>query len=145
MPRVPGPHIAGVVLPLRSFTHGKARLATELAASRRSQFVREMADCVADAAGTRPVVVVTSATEVIDWARARGFDVVDDPGSLNAAASVGREYLLAAGCVRIVIAHGDLPLARTFDHVAGDDDGDARVAIIVPCHRGDGTPVLSLP
>jgi 2-phospho-L-lactate guanylyltransferase len=42
-----------------------------------------------------------------------------------------------------VIAHADLPLATTFDHVAGD--GAAPVAVIVPCHRGDGTPVLSLP
>src|SRR5689334_17221208 len=122
MPRVPGPHIAGVVLPLRSFTHGKARLAKELASSQRSQFVREMAGRVADAAGSRPVVVVTSATEVIEWARARDFDVLDDPGSLNAAAAVGRAHLLAAGCTRVVIAHGDLPLARTFDHVALDDD-----------------------
>ncbi len=139
-----------MVLPLRSFTHGKARLATELAASRRSQFVRDMADRVADAAGERHVVVVTSAVEVIAWAHTRGFDVVDDPGSLDAAADAGRIHLRDAGRRRVVVAHGDLPLARTFDPVAepdadARDDRDDNVVVIVPCHRGDGTPVLSLP
>ena len=33
---------------------------------------------------TRPIVIVSSAPEVVAWARARGLDVIDDPGSLDA-------------------------------------------------------------
>jgi 2-phospho-L-lactate guanylyltransferase len=146
MPRDPGPHIAGieagVVLPLRSFTHGKARLARELDAARRAQFVRDMADAVVDAAGDHPLVVVSSAAEVLAWAGDRGLACIDDPGSLDGAAAAGQANLRHRGCRRVVIAHGDLPLARTFAPVLTDD---ARVAVLVPDHRDDGTPVLSIP
>jgi 2-phospho-L-lactate guanylyltransferase len=147
MPREPGPRIAGieagVVLPLRSFTHGKARLARELDASHRAQFVRDMADRVVDAAGARPVVVVSSAAEVLGWAGTRELVCIDDPGTLDGAAESGRVHLQQAGCRRVVIAHGDLPLARTFEPVIAGTD--ARTAVIVPDHRDDGTPVLSIP
>jgi 2-phospho-L-lactate/phosphoenolpyruvate guanylyltransferase len=39
--------------------------------------------------------------------------------------------------------HGDLPLATNLDVVAGD--GSAAIAVLVPDHRDDGTPVLSVP
>src|SRR4051794_31421919 len=120
MPRDPGPHDAGVVLPLRSFVHGKARLAQELGAARREQFVRAMADRVADAAGASTIVVVSSAPEVVAWASSRNFECLPDPGSLDAAAAAGRDHVRALGHVRAVIVHGDLPLARTLDHVSGD-------------------------
>jgi 2-phospho-L-lactate guanylyltransferase len=147
MPQNPVPRVlrrdCGVVLPLRSFTSGKARLAREFDRARHEQFVREMAECVADAAGTMPVVVVSSAPEVVAWANGRGHDCIDDPGSLDAAADAGREHLRARGFERVVIAHGDLPLARSLDGLATDAAG--AVAAIVPCHRHDGTPVLSIP
>jgi 2-phospho-L-lactate/phosphoenolpyruvate guanylyltransferase len=143
MPRHPGPRDTGVVLPLRSFSHGKARIAAQLGAARREQFVREMADRVVDAAGARRVVIVSSAPEVAAWAAARALECIDDPGSLDGAAAAGRDHLRESGCARVVIVHGDLPLARTLDHVAGD--GAARVAVIVPSHRDDGTPVLAIP
>src|SRR3954471_2184237 len=120
MPRDPGPNDAGVVLPLRSFSHGKARLAAELGAARREQFVREMADGVVAAAGDLHVVVVSSAPDVVRWATARGLECIDDPGSLDAAATTGRDHLRARGFGRVVVVHGDLPLARTLEHVAGD-------------------------
>src|SRR3954451_3326851 len=143
MPRDLGTHSAGVVLPLRSFSHGKARLAAHLGEARREAFVREMADRVARAAAPLPVVVVSSAQEVVEWASARALECIPDPGSLDAAASVGRDHLRAHGFTRVVVAHGDLPLAHSFDAVAAD--GPAPLALVVPCHREDGTPVLSLP
>jgi 2-phospho-L-lactate/phosphoenolpyruvate guanylyltransferase len=143
MPREQGPHTAGVVLPLRSVSHGKARLAAQLGATRREQLVRDMADRVVTAAASLDVVVVSSAPEVIAWANARGLRCIDDPGSLDGAATAGRDHLRDRGFARIVVAHADLPFAETFDHVAGD--GAVRVAVIVPCHRDDGTPVLAIP
>src|SRR5919205_461931 len=118
MPRDLGTHSAysaGVVLPLRSFAHGKARLAAHLGEARREAFVREMADRVARAAAPLPVVVVSSAPEVVEWAGARDLECISDRGSLDAAASAGRDRLRARGLERAVIAHGDLPLVESFD------------------------------
>ena len=39
--------------------------------------------------------------------------------------------------------HGDLPFATSLDEVAGD--GAAPIAVLVPDHRDDGTPVCALP
>ena len=44
---------------------------------------------------------------------------------------------------RVVVAHADLPRATTFRRVIGD--GAQPIVTLVPCHRDDGTPVLSLP
>ena len=134
---------AGIVVPLRSFTLGKARLATALSEQQRETLARSMAECVVNAAGGRPVVVVSSAAEVVAWAREREYDVVDDPGSLDAAASAGRDWAIDRALSRYAVVHADLPLARSLDAVV--TDGDAPVAVIVPDHRNDGTPVLSLP
>jgi 2-phospho-L-lactate guanylyltransferase len=134
---------AGIVVPLRSFTLGKARLAAALSEQQRETLARSMAECVVNAAGGRPVVVVSSAAEVVAWAREREYDVVDDPGSLDAAASAGRDWAIDRALSRYAVVHADLPLARSLDAVV--TDGDAAVAVIVPDHRNDGTPVLSLP
>jgi 2-phospho-L-lactate guanylyltransferase len=134
---------AGVVIPLRSFALGKARLAAVLSEDERETLARSMAECVLAAAGTRPVAIVSSAPEVVAWARAHGCDIVADPGSLDAAAAAGREWAVGRGLPRYAVVHADLPLARSLDPVVGD--GDAPVAAIVPDHRDDGTPVLSLP
>jgi 2-phospho-L-lactate/phosphoenolpyruvate guanylyltransferase len=143
MPCDPEPREVGVVLPLRSFSHGKARLEARLGRARRETLVREMADKVVLAARPMPVVVVTSASEVVAWAAAHDVQCIDDPGSLDAAASAGRDHLRAQGCTRVVVAHGDLPFARSLAGVAGDGDGP--VVAIVPSHRDDGTPVIAVP
>jgi 2-phospho-L-lactate guanylyltransferase len=134
---------AGIVVPLRSFTMGKARLAEVLSEPERAALARSMAERVVSAAGAHPVVIVSSATEVVAWAVEHGCDVVADPGSLDAAAAAGRGWAIERGLARYAVVHADLPLARSLDAVVGD--GDAPVAVIVPDHRDDGTPVLSLP
>jgi len=134
---------AGIVVPLRSFTLGKARLAPVLTESERAALARTMAERVVRAAGSLPVAIVSSADEVVTWARARGFDIVDDPGSLDAAARAGRTWAADRGLARYAIVHADLPLAESLAAIAAD--GAAPVAVIVPDHRDDGTPVLSLP
>jgi 2-phospho-L-lactate guanylyltransferase len=69
--------------------------------------------------------------------------VVHDPGSLDDAAAYGRHLLAARGHGRVVVAHADLPFVRSLAGVLVD--GSQPVAVVVPCHRDDGTPVLSLP
>jgi 2-phospho-L-lactate guanylyltransferase len=140
---VPTASHAGVVIPLRSFSTAKARLAEALEPAARAEIVRRMADRVVDAAGTMPVVVVSSAPEVRAWASERELVVVDDPGGLDLAADAGRAHLRAAGCSRVVIAHADLPHARSLAPLARDLSQP--IVALVPCHRDDGSNVLSVP
>src|SRR5947209_9372959 len=114
----------GVVIPVRAFALGKARLAAQLDDETRANLARTLADRVGAASGELPTVVVSSASDVRDWARTRGLDVVDDPGTLDDAAAVGRGWVGARGCARAVIAHADLPLARSLaprseEHTSG--------------------------
>jgi 2-phospho-L-lactate guanylyltransferase len=139
---------AGVVIPVRSFTRGKSRLAGAFGAGSAGRtaheaFVRGLADRAADAASPHPTAVVTSAPEVVEWAAARDLFVVADAGSLDAAASAGRAWAAARGLTRVVVVHADLPDIVSLESVTGD--GAAPVVAIVPCHRGDGSPVLSVP
>jgi len=134
---------AGVVIPIRAFAGGLARLAGRRSPLERADLARRFAGRVAAAAGARPVVVVTSAPEVREWAAEIGVETIADPGSLDGAADAGRSFLSDLGCARVVVAHADLPWARSLDPVTGD--GAEPVVAIVACHRDDGTPVLSLP
>ena len=133
----------GVVIPIRAFALGKARLGAALDASERAALGRRLATQVVEAASEYVVSVVSSDGDVRAWASERGIATIDDPGSLNGAARVGREWATTRGCERVVIAHADLPFARSFASVA--HDGAQPIAVLVPCHRDDGTPVLSVP
>ncbi|MBM3671942.1 MAG: 2-phospho-L-lactate guanylyltransferase [Actinobacteria bacterium] len=133
----------GVVIPIRSFIGAKARLADHLDEDARATALRLMADRVLDAAAPLTVIVVSSAPEVRAWAVERGVEVVDDAGSLDAAAAGGVEHLRARGFTRAVVVHADLPHARSLAPLAEDFGAD--VVAMVPCHREDGTNVLSVP
>ena len=102
-----------------------------------------MAERVVSAAGDLPVVVVSSDPDVVAWAGRRALACVDDPGSLDGAADAGRAWVRGQGLPRVVVAHGDLPFATSLDEVAAG--GAEPVVVAVPCHRDDGTPVLSVP
>src|SRR5437588_444238 len=82
----------GVVIPVRAFALGKARLAAQLDDETRTNLARKLADRVGAASGELPTVVVSSASDVREWARTRGLDVIDDPGTLDDAAAVGRGW-----------------------------------------------------
>jgi len=133
----------GVAVPIRAFALGKARLADELGPVERAALGRRLADRVIAAAAPSPTVVVSSDVDVRAWADARGVAVVGDPGTLDAAAAAGCAALRAQGCTRGVVAHADLPRASTFAPVSRD--ASLPIVALVPCHRDDGTPVLSVP
>jgi 2-phospho-L-lactate guanylyltransferase len=134
---------AAIIVPLRSFVLGKARLADVLDDDARTNLARSMADRVVAAAGDRDLAIVTSAPEVCEWAVARGLTVLEDPGSLDGAAAAGQAWAAAHGHARYAIVHADLPRATSLDAITGD--GGNAIAVVVPDHRNDGTPVLSLP
>jgi 2-phospho-L-lactate guanylyltransferase len=134
---------AGIVVPLRSFEQAKIRLADVLDHDARIELARSMARRVVDAGAGYPLAIVSSAPEVQAWARETHADVLRDPGSLDGAADTGRAWAAERGLARYAIVHADLPQAESFDAIVRD--GAAPVAVLVPDHRGDGTPVLSLP
>src|SRR5690348_10766984 len=100
--------MAVLVVPIRSFRTGFARLASRLDADARHALAQRLADQVVDAAGAMPVIVVSSDRDVVEWARTRQATIVDDAGSLDAAADAGRDAVRALGADRIVVAHADL-------------------------------------
>ncbi len=130
-----------VVVPIRAFALGKARLAGRLDASAREQLARTMAGNVVRAAGGARVVVVSSAPEVRDWAASLDVPVIDDPGTLDGAARAGCTW--ASDASRVCVVHADLPYARSLDALTRD--AAMPVVTVVPCHRDDGTPAMSLP
>ena len=129
-----------VVVPIRSFRHGKARLAGVLSDDERAALARTLATRVVDAAGDLPVVIVTSDDEVRAFANDRGHVLLDDPGSLNAAASAGRDYTRTMGASKVIVVHADIAQPTPFAWVA-DFDG----VTLVPDRHGGGSNVLCVP
>jgi 2-phospho-L-lactate/phosphoenolpyruvate guanylyltransferase len=134
---------AAVVVPIRGFAGGKSRLGSFLDATQRAELLRTMAERVVLAARPLPVAVVSNAAEVRAWAASLRLAILDDPGGLDEAARAGQHWAASLESPRVVIAHADLPLARGLARLAGDRSRP--IVAAVPCHRDDGTPVLSLP
>lgn len=139
----------GVVVPIRAFTDGMARLSSVLSPNERADLGRDLAGRVIYAASNFRTVVVTSAPEVIAWCEEWGITWINDPGSLNASAEAGREWCRSAGLERVIIAHADLPgvTKEAFSLIAsgGESEEQRDPCVIVACHRKDGTPALRVP
>jgi 2-phospho-L-lactate guanylyltransferase len=89
--------------------------------------------------------VVCESNDVEQWARDRGArcvraDALSDARGLDGAVAGGVAAAARDGADHVVVAHGDLPLARTFAHVPVADT----VSLVADRHR-DGTNVLSFP
>ncbi len=130
-----------VVVPVKAFDLAKGRLAEALSATERARLAERMAAGVLQAAGELPSWVVCDSEEVASWATAHGAGVIwqRSPG-LNGAIGDAVAFLDHQGVARVIIAHGDLPLATTLGWV-GDFDG----VTIVPDRRGEGTNVMAVP
>ena len=130
-----------VLVPVKAFTEAKLRLAPALPPLARAELAKAMATHVLDAARPLPTAVVCDDPEVAAWARGQRALVIWEPErGLNRAVEAGVERLRAAGAECVIVAHGDLPLAR----------GLARIArfpgvTIVPDRVGNGTNVICVP
>jgi 2-phospho-L-lactate guanylyltransferase len=133
----------GVVVPLRSFRDAKGRLRDALDTPARIELMQHCARRVLESAGHHFRAVVTSDDAVAKFARQQGAAVIDDPGSLDGAAAAGVRWAESIDCERVVVVHADLPFATTLAALTAP--GRASVAVIVPDHRNDGTPALSIP
>jgi 2-phospho-L-lactate guanylyltransferase len=140
-PVAPEHPLAAVVIPVKSFDLAKGRLAEALDPEERAELARSMAAGVVVAAAPLPTFVVCGSEPVAAWAAEVGADVIrfDRPG-LNPAVAHAARVLAGRGFRRMIVAHGDLPLARTLAWVA-EFDG----VTIVPDRRGEGTNVMAVP
>lgn len=130
-----------VVIPIKSFTVAKGRLADTLTPQQRAELAEECATTVVKAAQQLPVFVVCSDSSVATWAAGLGAHVVHCPTpGLDVAVLAGCEAARAHGATHIIIAHADLPLATHLEHVIRD----GKVSLVPDRHR-DGTNVLSFP
>lgn len=130
-----------VVVPVKAFAHAKMRLASVLSPPQRADLARKMAERVLSAARPLPTVVVCDDPKVSQWAQGQGARVLVEPGlGLNGAVGTAFAQLGAEGYQRIVVAHGDLPLATNLAWLA-----DVEGIVLVPDRHEEGTNVISLP
>ena len=132
-----------VLVPVRSFDQGKSRLASAVPADQRRRMLEQMATVVLDAAAPLPSAVVTGDPGVARWAGQAGALVLDEQGhDLNSVVTTAVAELATAGFARVIVAHGDLPLADDLTWLA---DASLPDVVVVTDRRDDGTNVLALP
>ncbi len=132
---------SAVLVPVKAFDRAKLRLAPALDGPSRETLARSMATVVVAAAAPLPVAVVCDDGAVADWAAAVGAEVVWAPGrGLDRAVTEGVAHLAGRGFDRVVVAHGDLPLATSLAELAGGGG-----VTLVPDRRDDGTNVAVVP
>lgn len=130
-----------VLIPVKAFAEAKLRLAPALGTGQRAALARDMATHVVCSATPLPVAVVCDDGDVADWAASVGAQVVWRPGTgLNGAVRSGVDHLHRSGHDRVIVAHGDLPLAGPLAPL-----GDWSGITLVPDRRNDGTNVIAVP
>ena len=130
-----------VVIPIKSFTLAKGRLAATLPPDQRAHLARECATHVVRAAHPLEVFVVCSDPDVATWATQLNAHVVDCPTpGLDVAVATGVRHAELHGATHVIVSHADLPLATNLSHVARE----GKVTMVPDRHR-DGTNVLSFP
>jgi len=130
-----------VLVPVKAFHEAKVRLTGALSAAARAALARDLAGRVVAAAAPLPVAVVCDDDDVRSWAITAGAKVIWRPGrGLNGAVSDGVVALAAEGFGQVIVAHGDLPLARDLAWVA-----DFTGVTLVPDRHDDGTNVACVP
>ncbi len=117
-----------LVLPVKSFSDAKTRLASALAPSRRKLLAKAMLEDVLDAASeVKPlcnIAIATSSREVVEFAHGRCTAVIDDAGAIgtNAAVKAALAQLSSQGANAVAVLPSDIPLIHAgdiFDLLAG--------------------------
>jgi 2-phospho-L-lactate guanylyltransferase len=140
-PALTGLGPVAVLLPVKAFGEAKRRLAPALDPVARAALAQAMATLVLASAAPLPVAVVCDDAEVAAWARGAGALVVWEPErGLNRAVEAGVARLGAAGARRVIVAHGDLPLALHLGWV-----GRFLGVTLVPDRHDNGTNALCVP
>ncbi len=130
-----------MIVPVKSFDLAKSRLGGSLSDTQRADLAQSMTRAVLAAATPLDRFVVCGSHDVASWVLSQGAGVVWlEPPGLNRAVAFAVERLADDGYERVIISHGDLPLARELSWVA-----DFNGVTIVPDRHGLGTNVMSIP
>lgn len=135
-----------VLVPVRSLSGSKSRLASRLDDEQRRELAAAMLDDLLDAVGAaaapQTVAVVSSDRALLDDAKARGAEAIHEGPArgLNRAVAMAAERLEAAGVTRLLTVPGDVPGldAREVD-AAFDTDADRYPVVAIPSATGTGT------
>lgn len=137
------------VVPLKSLRGSKKRLADVLDEDEREAFVTAMARAVltalSETSGIDGIMVVSNATEVAEIALEYGARVVPEgeQQGLSGAITSAAEVLRADHVAKMMVVHGDIPLATPADFdLLLERAGSAPSVTIVPCRIEDGTNVM---
>lgn len=165
--RTAGDETAGstvVLVPVKRFDQAKLRLAEVLQPAERAHLAQTMAEQVVRAAAPLPTFVVCEEERTAEWAAGLGVGVIevdcvglnpavgeavrrveqgevalpDGPATAPATGTAGSDF--AHGPTHVLVAHGDLPQARSFAGLARPG-----AVVIVPDRHLAGTNVMSVP
>jgi 2-phospho-L-lactate guanylyltransferase len=132
-----------VVIPVKSFSQAKGRLAGDLHPHARARLGMALAQHVASTvveAGQMPLIL-TADPEVAEWATRSGFPSLPDPGDgLDVAAHTGVEWAQHSDSFWLVL-HSDLPLLDSSDVDALTRPLEAHRDVIAPSADG-GTSAI---
>ena len=130
-----------VLVPVKAFAEAKLRLAPALPPQGRAELARAMATHVVRAARPLPTAVVCDDADVAAGAREQKALVIWEPErGLTRAVEAGVARLRAAGAQRVIVAHGDLPLASGLQPIARFPG-----VTLVPDRAENGTNVICIP
>ncbi len=140
------------VLPVKSFSLAKQRLAEELQPGPRKALAEAMFADVLTAlrrsASVDQILVVTGDISAQRLAGSHGVDVLDDDEERgqSAAAEVGIRRAVELGHDRVLLVPGDTPalVPADLDRLVGRARGATPDAVIVPDRHGSGTNALLL-
>ena len=129
-----------LVVPIRSFSNAKTRLAGLFDEDARARITRFLAAQVLLAAPST-ALVVSGDRAVLEWATQLGARGLHEPGNLNTAVRVGADFAFANGARRTIVSHADLVGPADF---TGHASADSQTAI-TPCRHGIGSNGISFP
>ncbi|HEY5302821.1 MAG TPA: hypothetical protein VIJ86_02040 [Acidimicrobiales bacterium] len=128
-----------ILVPLKGFTVAKSRL-RDSGVVGVDDMARSLAHRVLAASQPRPVFVACESTDVAEFARARGVDVIESTARDLNEAVTNAYRILSENFERLVIVHGDLRQPTGL----GDFDPSPGLTVVTDSH-GTGTNVLALP
>ena len=129
------------LIPVKSFSAAKARLANVLDDEQRRYLAIALAEGVLSSLRSHEVAVVCDDPEVAAWAERHTARVLWEPGhGLNPAVRSGVDALGADGFPQVCVVHADLAFPEDLTTI---ESGPG--VLITPDRRNDGTNVLRVP
>lgn len=130
------------MVPLKSFDLAKGRLSERLSPDERADLAQKMATKVITATHDIAAWVVCDDPDVAAWALSHAAGIIwRAPNGLNNAAKAGVDWCRQEGHSKVIVAHGDLPLATDMTWL----DDMTEDVIVVTDRRRDGSNIVVVP